>query len=49
MSEPLVCAEHLKKYYESRRGLLARKTTVTRALDDVSFSIVRGRTVGLVV
>ena len=48
MSEPLVCAEHLKKYYESRRGLLARKTTLTRALDDVSFSIVRGRTVGLV-
>lgn len=44
---PLVVAEHLKKYYPVSRGLFAKPDYV-RAVDDVSFSLEAGETLGLV-
>ncbi|MBN3010576.1 oligopeptide/dipeptide ABC transporter ATP-binding protein [Ruthenibacterium lactatiformans] len=41
MSEELVRVEHLKKYFKVSSGLL-------KAVDDVSFSVARGETLGLV-
>lgn len=41
MSEELVRVEHLKKYFKVSRGIL-------KAVDDVSFSVARGETLGLV-
>jgi peptide/nickel transport system ATP-binding protein len=38
----------LRKYYPLRRGLLGRVAAQIRAVDDVSFSIVRGETLSLV-
>ncbi|HQK25974.1 MAG TPA: ATP-binding cassette domain-containing protein, partial [Synergistaceae bacterium] len=38
---PLVDVRHLKKYFKTPRGML-------HAVDDVSFSIARGETLGLV-
>jgi oligopeptide transport system ATP-binding protein len=47
--EPLVVAEHLKKYFPIRRGLLIERTSDwVRAVDDVSFEIYEGETLGLV-
>ena len=41
MSDELIRVEHLKKYFETKRGLL-------HAVDDVNFSINRGETLGVV-
>ena len=41
MSEPLLEVRHLKKYFTTPKGLL-------HAVDDVSFSIEEGKTLGLV-
>ena len=38
----------LKQYFPIRRGLLNRVAAQVRAVDDVSFAIKRGETVGLV-
>ncbi|MBI6871700.1 ABC transporter ATP-binding protein [Clostridium aciditolerans] len=38
----------LKKYFEIRKGLLANKKTYVKAVDDVSFAINKGETLGLV-
>ena len=48
MSEPLLQVENLKKYFPVRRGLLQRVTGQVKAVDDVSFSIQPGETLGLV-
>ena len=40
--QPLIQVEHLKKYFQVARG------KVLHAVDDVSFSIPRGTTLGLV-
>ena len=40
-TEPMVVVNHLKKYFNTRRGLL-------HAVDDVSFFVNRGETLGLV-
>ncbi len=40
--------EHLKKYYPLRGGWLGRGATTVRAVDDVSFEIYEGETLGLV-
>src|SRR3984957_796053 len=45
---PLVDVQHLKKYFPVRRGLLARTVAHVQAVDDVSFSIPAGETLGLV-
>ena len=39
---------HLKKYYPIRSGLLQRKEEYVKAVDDVSLSVHRGETLGLV-
>jgi len=44
----LLHVRHLKKYFPKRRGLLSRVVAHTRAVDDVSFIIRRGETLGLV-
>jgi peptide/nickel transport system ATP-binding protein len=41
MSEALIRVENLKKYFKTKRGLL-------HAVDDVSFSVEKGKTLGLV-
>ncbi len=41
MSEPLLEVRHLRKYFPTRKGML-------HAVDDVSFSIEEGKTLGLV-
>ncbi len=45
---PLLEAERLSKHFEVGRGLFSRQTGVLRAVDDVSFAITPGRTLGLV-
>ncbi|MCA9859404.1 MAG: ATP-binding cassette domain-containing protein [Thermomicrobiales bacterium] len=49
MSVPLLQVEHLSKHYPIRSGLLGRRATGTvRALDDVSFTLEQGETLGVV-
>jgi len=40
--------EHLKKYFPIRRGVFRRQVGQIKAVDDVSFTIHRGETLGLV-
>ena len=47
MSEPLLRVEHLKKYFPLRGGL-KKNAAFVRAVDDVSFTIRPGETLGLV-
>jgi oligopeptide transport system ATP-binding protein len=48
-SEPLVNVARLKKYFPVSKGLLFQKQTgFVKAVDDVSFEIFRGETLGLV-
>ena len=46
--EPLLQVEHLKVYYPVKGGLFSRVTGYIHAVDDVSFSIDAGTTLGLV-
>ena len=49
MSEyPLLRVENLKKYFPIKTGLLRRQTGDVKAVEDVSFSIEKGETLGLV-
>jgi len=48
MAEPLVIVEGLKKYFPVKSGLLQRTRSWLRAVDDISFDIHRGETLGLV-
>jgi oligopeptide transport system ATP-binding protein len=45
---PLVEVQHLKRYFPVRRGLFSRTVGQVRAVDDVSFEIGEGETLGLV-
>jgi oligopeptide/dipeptide ABC transporter ATP-binding protein len=45
---PLVEVQHLKQYFPVRRGLFSRTVGHVRAVDDVSFEIAEGETLGLV-
>ena len=47
-SQPLVEVEHLKVHFPIRRGLLRRQVGAVRAVDDVSFTVYEGETLGLV-
>ena len=47
-TRPLVEVNHLKKYFPVRRGVLSRIAAHVRAVDDISFHIARGETLGLV-
>jgi oligopeptide/dipeptide ABC transporter ATP-binding protein len=46
--EPLVEVEHLTKQFPIHRGLLQRKVGAVHAVEDVSFTIYKGETLGLV-
>ena len=45
---PLLEVRHLKKYFPIRQGMLRKVVGQVRAVDDVSFSIAEGETLGLV-
>jgi peptide/nickel transport system ATP-binding protein/oligopeptide transport system ATP-binding protein len=44
----LIRVENLKKYYPVRSGVLRRVSAWVKAVDDISFEILRGETLGLV-
>jgi peptide/nickel transport system ATP-binding protein len=44
----LLKVEHLKQYFPIRRGLMRRTVGHVKAVDDVSFEVYRGETLGLV-
>ena len=48
MTAPLVDVQHLQKYFPVRRGVFSRTVGHVKAVDDISFSIARGETLGLV-
>ncbi len=45
---PLLSIKNLQVYFPVRRGILARTVDHIRAVDDVSFNVYRGQTLGLV-
>src|SRR6266568_6839934 len=45
---PLLQVKNLKKYFPIRGGLFSREVARVHAVDDVTFSILRGETLGLV-
>jgi oligopeptide transport system ATP-binding protein len=47
-NEELLRVENLKTYYDVSKGFFRRKPLFVKAVDDVSFSIRRGETLGLV-
>ncbi len=47
-AQPLLNVEHLKTYFPVRSGLLQRVTSQVKAVDDVSFTLAKGETLGLV-
>lgn len=48
MTEELLIVNNLKKYYPITGGVLGKEVGVVKAVDDVSFSVKRGETLGLV-
>ena len=46
--DPLLEVRHLKKYFPVRKGILSRIATYVKAVDDVSFTIGKGETFGVV-
>ncbi|MBE2237704.1 MAG: ATP-binding cassette domain-containing protein [Caldilineaceae bacterium] len=47
-SKPLIEVENLKVHFPIRHGLLRRQVGAVRAVDDVSFNVYEGETLGLV-
>ncbi len=48
MSQPLLRVKNLKKYFPIRRGIISHTVGHVKAVDDISFEINRGETLGLV-
>lgn len=47
-AQPMLIAENLRKYFPIRAGLLNRKVAEVKAVDDVSFYVLKGETLGIV-
>jgi ABC-type oligopeptide transport system ATPase subunit len=47
-SEALIEVRHLKKYFPVKTGTFGKVSSFIRAVDDVSFNINEGKTIGLV-
>src|SRR5215472_18456698 len=47
-AEPLLSVQNLKKYFPIHRGVFSRVSAHVKAVDEISFSINRGETFGLV-
>ena len=47
-NQPLVEIKHVKKYFPIRKGVLQREVARVHAVDDVSFAVQAGETLGLV-
>src|SRR5437867_9865113 len=48
VAEPLLSVQHLKKYFPIHRGVFGRVAAHVKAVDDISFTINKGETFGLV-
>jgi oligopeptide transport system ATP-binding protein len=48
MNTPILQVRNLKKYFPLRKGILSRTIGLVRAVDDVSFALKEGETLGLV-
>ncbi len=48
ISQPLIEVKNLKKYFPIRSGFFSRITGNVKAVDDISFNIYKGETLGLV-
>ncbi len=48
MSEDLIIVKNLKKYFPIKKGLFSKTVGNVKAVDDVSFTIKKGETLGLV-
>ncbi|MGG1663663.1 ABC transporter ATP-binding protein [Brevibacillus sp. NRS-1366] len=48
MNEILLEAKGLKKYFPIKKGLLRRTTSYVKAVDDLSFHVLKGETLGIV-
>ena len=48
MSDPLIEVRNLKKFFPIKRGLLSRTVGEVKAVNDLSFEIKAGETLGLV-
>lgn len=48
VQKPLLKVDHLKKYYPIKGGVLSRVIGQVKAVDDVSFEVYEGETLGLV-
>ncbi len=46
--EPLLVVDSLRKYFPVKRGVLARVVANVKAVDGISFAVMRGETLGLV-
>ncbi len=47
-AQPMLIVEGVKKYFPIRAGLLNRKVAEVKAVDDVSFYVLKGETLGIV-
>ena len=45
---PLLQVEHLKKYYSMKTGMFSREKGFVKAVDDISFTLGSGQTIGIV-
>jgi peptide/nickel transport system ATP-binding protein len=47
-AQPILTAENLRKYFPIHGGVLMRKIAAVKAVDDVSFMVLKGETLGVV-